>query len=108
MTPREQFEAWYCEDAARQGFTMPEGIAGLRDGDHYGKHRAMLNGKWEGWQAAMAATPVLHAPRHGLELHASPHDLFFNTFTLLVDPDVPEGEAHLIHEGRVLAKLVLS
>lgn len=48
---RERFEAWYCEDAERQGILLPDGIAHLREDDHYGAHRSMLNGKWEGWQA---------------------------------------------------------
>lgn len=55
---REAFEAWYAEDAntstGRPGWMTAEGIAALRDGDGYGEHRTMLNGKWEGWQARAA------------------------------------------------------
>lgn len=52
MTDRERFEAWYCADAKAQGCSLPDGIADLRDGDGYGSHRVMLNGKWQGWQAS--------------------------------------------------------
>lgn len=52
MTDREKFEAWYCADAKAQGCSLPDGIADLRDGDGYGAHRVMLNGKWQGWQAS--------------------------------------------------------
>lgn len=51
---RDAFEAWYCDNAASQGYPMPDGIANLREGNHYGEHRVMLNGKWEGWQARAA------------------------------------------------------
>ncbi len=54
---RADFEKWYCEDAAKQGYLLVEGIAHLRDGNHYGQHRTMLNGKWQGWQAAKGLTP---------------------------------------------------
>lgn len=54
QSERDLFEAWYCKDAERQGFPLRDGIADLREEDHYGAHRAMLNGKWEGWQARAA------------------------------------------------------
>lgn len=54
---RAAFEAWYIADAKEQGAPdmSPEYMASLRDGDHYGDHRHMLNGKWEGWQASRQA-----------------------------------------------------
>ena len=51
---RDAFEAWYCADAERQGLPISEGIKHLRDGNHYGTRRVMLDGKWEGWQARAA------------------------------------------------------
>jgi hypothetical protein len=48
---REAFEAWYCDQMRAAGYNADEGIAQLREGNHYGKERVMLNGKWEGWQA---------------------------------------------------------
>lgn len=48
---RAAFETWYCADAMQQGVDLLEGIAHLRNGDHYGEYRAMLNGKWEAWKA---------------------------------------------------------
>lgn len=48
---REAFETWYCADAARRGVIMPNGIAGLREGDGYTTNAIMLNGKWQGWNA---------------------------------------------------------
>ena len=48
---REAFEAWYCDQMRAAGYNTDEGIAQLREGNHYGKERVMLNGKWEGWQA---------------------------------------------------------
>lgn len=50
-TEREAFEAWYCDQMRAAGYNADEGIAYLREGNHYGKDRVMLNGKWEGWQA---------------------------------------------------------
>ncbi len=52
-TERAAFEAWYCDQMRKAGFTFGagEGIDHLREGNHYGEHRVMLNGKWEGWQA---------------------------------------------------------
>jgi hypothetical protein len=55
-----------------------------------------------------APEPVVHAPMHGLELRAHYMRGFLETFTIHVDSAVPEGEAHLVHGGRVIAKLVLS
>lgn len=51
---RDVFEAWYVKDAKRHGFKnmTVESVKSLREGEHYGAHRHMLNGKWEGWQAA--------------------------------------------------------
>ena len=48
---REAFEAWYSDQMRAAGYNADEGIAHLREGNHYGEHRVMLNGKWEGWQA---------------------------------------------------------
>ena len=48
---RAAFEAWYCDQMRAAGYNADEGIADLREGNHYGEHRVMLNGKWEGWQA---------------------------------------------------------
>jgi len=53
---RESFEAWYADHANRNSrfkFTA-EGIAELREGNHYGSHRHYLNNLWEGWQARAA------------------------------------------------------
>ena len=47
---RAAFEAWYIKDAHRQGVEY-DSIIDLREGNSYGEHRAMLNGKWIGWQA---------------------------------------------------------
>lgn len=57
---REAFEAWYCDQMRAAGYNADEGIAQLREGNHYGKERVMLNGKWEGWQAraSLAASAV--------------------------------------------------
>lgn len=49
---QQAFEAWYCADAARQGFDLSKGIEDLREGDGYGDH-PILSGKWQGWQAAL-------------------------------------------------------
>ena len=66
QTEREAFEEWYAEDANKQtgkpGWFTPKSIAELRDGDGYGEHRVMLNGKWEGWQARAS----LPAPQQGV------------------------------------------
>lgn len=48
---RAKFEAWYCAQMRAAGYNADDGIENLRDGNHYGKDRVMLNGKWEGWQA---------------------------------------------------------
>ncbi len=48
---RTAFEAWYCEDAQKQGVEV-DSITHLRLGNGYGPERHMLNGKWWGWQAA--------------------------------------------------------
>ena len=58
---RESFEAAYVADAHRAGITnmTVEEVAALREGDHYGEHRVMLNGKWEGWQ--WCAAQLQHA-----------------------------------------------
>ncbi len=61
------FEAWYCEDAAISGYPLPEGIAHLQEGDHYGSHRIALNSKWEAWQAR-AALPSAPAVPQGWKL----------------------------------------
>jgi len=53
---RDAFETWYVTEMRSAGFvhaTVDE-VRNLRDGDHYGAHRHMLNGKWEGWQARAA------------------------------------------------------
>lgn len=65
-----------------------------------GESLAALNAEWP--------APVLRVPRHGLELHASYGRGLLETFTIQVVSTVPEGEALLVHQGRVLAKLVLS
>lgn len=57
---REAFEAWYCADAQRQGVEI-DSIASLREDDGYGAHRHMLNGKWQGWQAALQSAQALEA-----------------------------------------------
>jgi hypothetical protein len=44
---REAFEAWYCDQMRAAGYNADEGIAQLREGNHYGKERVMLNGKSE-------------------------------------------------------------
>ena len=49
---QQAFEAWYCADAARQGFDLSKGIEDLRERDGYGDH-PILSGKWQGWQAAL-------------------------------------------------------
>lgn len=59
---REAFEAWYTQDMIDSGFvnsTVDE-VSELRQENHYGHRRVMLNGKWEGWQArsALASQPV--------------------------------------------------
>ena len=57
---REAFEAWYVGQMRELGFNPKDGyMLGLRKDNHYGEHRAMLNGKWEGWQARAA---TIHAP----------------------------------------------
>lgn len=58
---REAFEAWYTQDMIDSGFvnsTVDE-VCELRQENHYGHRRVMLNGKWEGWQAraALASRP---------------------------------------------------
>jgi len=58
--------------------------------------------------APVLHVPVLHVPLHGVELRAECRSRFLESFTVIVDPDVPDGEAHLVHGGRVIAKLVLS
>lgn len=56
MDERGAFESWYSEQATKDGVALtPADVAKLRDGDGYGAHRIMLNGKWEGWQARAAA-----------------------------------------------------
>lgn len=51
MDERDEFERWYCEDAALHGLTMkPNEIAELRSGNFYGVNRVALNSKWEAWQ----------------------------------------------------------
>jgi hypothetical protein len=50
---RALFEKWYVEHAASQGVQVSS-IYELREDNHYGGHRTMLNGKWEGWQARAA------------------------------------------------------
>lgn len=50
-TERAAFEAWYCDQMRAAGYEADDGIAHLREGNHYGERRVMLNGKWEGWQA---------------------------------------------------------
>lgn len=49
---RKKFEEWYVADAKAQGVkvTITE-MENMRNGDHYGEHRHMLNGKWFGWRA---------------------------------------------------------
>jgi len=53
---RGAFEAWYVADAQAQGFPnmTADYMASIREGDGYGDERHMLNGKWDGWQAARA------------------------------------------------------
>ena len=49
---RAAFESWYAKHCTESGFTMePSEVQELREDDHYGDHRAVLNGKWEGWRA---------------------------------------------------------
>lgn len=58
---RRAFEQWYARHMIENGFSATEQeITDLREGNHYGEHRVMLNGKWEGWQARAlsAAQPV--------------------------------------------------
>lgn len=51
MDERDEFERWYCEDAALSGYAMkPKEIAKLRSGNFYGAKRVALNSKWEAWQ----------------------------------------------------------
>jgi hypothetical protein len=71
---REAFEAWYVADAIRQGFpTMTvEEVKNLRDDDHYGAHRAMLNGKWEGWQARASSSTVQQVGAEELDFYVVP------------------------------------
>lgn len=57
---RNHFEAWYSDQMRAAGYNADEGIANLRKGNHYGKHRVMLNGKWEGWQARAAIATQQH------------------------------------------------
>lgn len=51
---REAFEAWYCKQMVEAGYGSDCTIRQLREENHYGEHRVMLNGKWEGWQARAA------------------------------------------------------
>ena len=64
---REAFEAWYCDQMRAAGYNADDGVANLREGNHYGEHRVMLNGKWEGWQAraARATADSVTAPAGG-------------------------------------------
>lgn len=49
---RDEFEAWYCEHAARGAGLefFPDDIKALRLNDSYGNYHT-LNGKWEAYQA---------------------------------------------------------
>lgn len=75
---REAFEAWYVADAERQGISMPGGIAHLREGDGYGEHCVMLNGKWQSWQARAALlepvgegdAPLIERLKQEAQIHA--------------------------------------
>lgn len=63
---RKEFEAWYVADAARQGVELDaEHMVSIRKGNTYGKDRVLLNGKWEGWQAAHSILPKDRAIQDG-------------------------------------------
>jgi hypothetical protein len=90
---REAFEAWYCDQMRAAGYNADEGIAQLREGNHYGKERVMLNGKWEGWQAraSLAASagsePVAQLAAERDELFQAAID-FIRTLTGMEPPPI--------------------
>ena len=71
---REAFEAWYVEDARSQGIEMRDGIAHLREGNHYGAQRIALCAKWEGFQAALQWAASQQAAEGWRPIETAPKD----------------------------------